>query len=1058
MSKKTFFIASDTAEYTDNELSFVQTEFMSEGRLNHENSNNDLSVTPTSPASMSLLVLPGMCIIEIEKNGETFKTINYSSTTETIQCPTNNTGITRYDTIIGRVDVETNPNELKSDVFTIERLEGTSNGIPTNAILSDDDITTIVGSDGWTRLSDVTIASGTTSLTATNISNTANPVEVGIDSNGYRTIFRGDGSELNGVIVERQKNDLAGKKFDFNNDYQDSYKILASFQTDETWTDGVADTTNYLAGLQSIKISPSSGEVTSYYTVSLDMTEFTDGEESNLEDDIQLVFYVDTLTNLTQVGVRFYTSTGNYYEFDEFASITAIGYQYLTFPKSGATTIGNPSWSNITKVEVFATASSAVNVSFNALNMVRNSGQTSRIYDRRTSATNTTATDGSVLTLGENDRNTRLAGKDYTGSYLRINNSVSTGYGQEYLILSNTDGTITVDGTLPTIASNVDWEIWGEDFGESTSAFYCFTNNDGVITYSDLRKSQTTPTLNILNKDLQDCSVSVLYQKLQTVTDNINGIVFRYQDVNNYYFISQDGNNIYLYKKVSGNESLVESSVLSTTYATDIYLKVKVEGNNIQIFSSSDGQTWTKQIEVVDMLFANGKIGLRHSGLNVNVHYKNIMIFGTAVADIAEVAMQLHPDTNITNAQALTDTTGLSGEASAALDLLAFGDYNAGDELLDLDVVDTDITIGYAADQLVVAFVVKLTTEGAAEYIKLQLKKTGTPDEPLMIQVYPVDPLNNNQPDWDVNLGGCYRILPANLTTSLVEYELPLSNFVNRTTSQQIWVTMWTKQAADTGDYYSVGVASSNTNANASYYKGAAVGGGSFAQISANDPYIKIGTYAEHNRLFKLDISKPHRSLRVAGINTATTSGVGEQVRYTKAKGKIGGFTNLTEGARYFASSTPGAITTTEPTIGPWIYVGEAISETELYFDPQVCLKDDDNNGSVTFCNSTTQVNYSFFTGIKPLNGTIITRAEKGGVSVGSFGVFKGNTAFAMGTDYVGSEYIPTTSPSYLGYGNHLGDVYTISLEEKTIRGITLGCLHHDTDTQTYLPKIDMEL
>lgn len=50
------------------------------------------------------------------------------------------------------------------------------------------------------------------------------------------------------------------------------------------------------------------------------------------------------------------------------------------------------------------------------------------------------------------------------------------------------------------------------------------------------------------------------------------------------------------------------------------------------------------------------------------------------------------------------------------------------------------------------------------------------------------------------------------------------------------------------------------------------------------------------------------------------------------------GLSGLTEGARYFASATPGAITTTPPTTAGHTVqsVGTAYSETELSFKPEI--------------------------------------------------------------------------------------------------------------------------
>ena len=178
MAKKTIFIKSDEAQYTDSELSFLMTEFLSEGRLNYYKLNDDLSVVQdTAGASMNVITKKGACVVEITREGETFKTANFSTADENFQIASNSSGITRYDTIIGRVSATTVPNILKNNVFSLVKLEGLSGNTPTGAVLSDNEISAIVGADGWIRLADITVASGATTITTADISNTENTVQ-----------------------------------------------------------------------------------------------------------------------------------------------------------------------------------------------------------------------------------------------------------------------------------------------------------------------------------------------------------------------------------------------------------------------------------------------------------------------------------------------------------------------------------------------------------------------------------------------------------------------------------------------------------------------------------------------------------------------------------------------------------------------------------------------------------------------------------------------------------------------------------------------------------------
>jgi microcystin-dependent protein len=70
-----------------------------------------------------------------------------------------------------RVDVDAEPNLLKSNVGTIERVAGT--GV---SALSDGAITTALGSDGWYRLANITVSNGDTSIVTGDIADTRTKV------------------------------------------------------------------------------------------------------------------------------------------------------------------------------------------------------------------------------------------------------------------------------------------------------------------------------------------------------------------------------------------------------------------------------------------------------------------------------------------------------------------------------------------------------------------------------------------------------------------------------------------------------------------------------------------------------------------------------------------------------------------------------------------------------------------------------------------------------------------------------------------------------------------
>jgi microcystin-dependent protein len=156
---KTFFIESTLADYTAEEFSFFQKFYLEEGVLGDTGGTLGLSVTQNSPAAMNVLVSTGNGLVEIVKNATTWKVVAMSDTQATVAIPSNNSGSNRVDAIIVRVDKVTEPNALKTNIATIERVAGT--GV---SALSDGAIDTAVGNDGWIRLANVTVANGASSI------------------------------------------------------------------------------------------------------------------------------------------------------------------------------------------------------------------------------------------------------------------------------------------------------------------------------------------------------------------------------------------------------------------------------------------------------------------------------------------------------------------------------------------------------------------------------------------------------------------------------------------------------------------------------------------------------------------------------------------------------------------------------------------------------------------------------------------------------------------------------------------------------------------------------
>jgi len=165
MSVKTFVINSSTAQYTDEELQWLQSQMLNEGIFGDKsNGTLGLQVTERSVPDMNVEVAVGSALVEVTISGRTMKVIIDSTAIETIAVASNSSGSDRVDAIIIRVDKDTEPSALKTNVGTIELVTGSG-----ASALSDSAIDTAVSNDGWYRLADVTVPDSATTIVNSNI-------------------------------------------------------------------------------------------------------------------------------------------------------------------------------------------------------------------------------------------------------------------------------------------------------------------------------------------------------------------------------------------------------------------------------------------------------------------------------------------------------------------------------------------------------------------------------------------------------------------------------------------------------------------------------------------------------------------------------------------------------------------------------------------------------------------------------------------------------------------------------------------------------------------------
>lgn len=156
---KAYFINSTLAKYNDSEFAWFQSLMMSVGIIGNPSGVLGLGVTQSGTPGMNVAVAIGKALVEITKVTGTFKVVVDNDAVVTVPITSNSTGANRVDAIVVRVNTATEPNSLKNNVATIECVLGT--GV---SALSDGAITTALGSDGWYRLANVTVANGASSI------------------------------------------------------------------------------------------------------------------------------------------------------------------------------------------------------------------------------------------------------------------------------------------------------------------------------------------------------------------------------------------------------------------------------------------------------------------------------------------------------------------------------------------------------------------------------------------------------------------------------------------------------------------------------------------------------------------------------------------------------------------------------------------------------------------------------------------------------------------------------------------------------------------------------
>lgn len=197
---KTTFINSTVAEYTDKEFSWYQDFVLATGYFASQDGTPKFQAVQKAIPSLGIDVTAGKILVPFIKGGADWKVICEIPTDQSFVVTPNASGAVRADTLIVKLDTTADPNVLKTNIATLVLLQGTG-----TTPLTDGAINTINGAGYiFTRLADIYVPNGATTILDSNISNVLPKVKstkaIDIDSDSISYVGE-TGIGANGTIV-----------------------------------------------------------------------------------------------------------------------------------------------------------------------------------------------------------------------------------------------------------------------------------------------------------------------------------------------------------------------------------------------------------------------------------------------------------------------------------------------------------------------------------------------------------------------------------------------------------------------------------------------------------------------------------------------------------------------------------------------------------------------------------------------------------------------------------------------------------------------------------------
>lgn len=163
-------VRSGATQHPEEMLDFLMTHVLDQGGVKSIASSGDFFVEAQSSPNMTVKVNLGYAFVQKSDKSKTYPVRLYSST-QNVTITSNSSGNTRKDAVILFINLGTSPNTTATDVAELVAVVGTPSASPTSP--TDNDILTSIGaSNPFIRLADVTVGSGVSTITNTNILDT----------------------------------------------------------------------------------------------------------------------------------------------------------------------------------------------------------------------------------------------------------------------------------------------------------------------------------------------------------------------------------------------------------------------------------------------------------------------------------------------------------------------------------------------------------------------------------------------------------------------------------------------------------------------------------------------------------------------------------------------------------------------------------------------------------------------------------------------------------------------------------------------------------------------